>query len=113
MNVASNAGLMGQAYMLPYVTSKHAVIGLTRTLALEFGRRDVRINAVCPGDTETPLLRQFIPPEGIDLDLIMRNSLLKERAQPEDIVSMICFVASDEARFVNGAILSVDGGATA
>ena len=113
VNVASNAGLRGQAYMLPYVTSKHAVIGLTRTLAIEFGRRGVRVNAVCPGGTETPLLEQFMPPKGIDYELLGRSSLIEERCQPEDIARMICFTASDEARLVNGAIQSVDGGATA
>lgn len=113
VNVASTAGLRGQAYMLPYVTSKHAVIGLTRTLAIEFGRRGVRVNAVWPGGTETPLLQQFMPPKGIDYELLGRTSLIEERCQPEDIARMICFTASDEARLVNGAIQSVDGGATA
>lgn len=113
VNVASNAGLRGQAYMLAYVTSKHAVIGLTRTLALEFGRQGVRTNAVCPGGTDTPLLRQFIPPKGIDYDLIERTSLVEERGTPEDIAGLICFAASDEGKRMNGSILSIDGGATA
>lgn len=113
VNVASTAGLRGQAYMLPYVASKHAVIGLTRTLAIEFARHGVRVNAVCPGGTETPLLRQFMPPKGIDYELLERTSLIEEKCKPEDIARMICFTASDEARLVNGAIQSVDGGATA
>ena len=113
VNVASNAGLRGQAYMLPYVASKHAVIGLTRTLAIEFARKGVRVNAVCPGGTDTPMLMNFIPPEGIDNELIARTSLLEERCKPDDIAAMICFTASDEARFVNGAIQTVDGGASA
>jgi len=54
-----------------------------------------------------------MPPEGIDYDLLARTSLIEERCKPEDIARMICFTASDEARLVNGAIQSVDGGATA
>ena len=67
VNIASNAGLRGQAYMLAYSTSKHAVIGLTRTLALEFAHQGVRVNAICPGGTETPLPRAVHAAEGHQL----------------------------------------------
>jgi NAD(P)-dependent dehydrogenase (short-subunit alcohol dehydrogenase family) len=97
----------------PYVPSKHAFIGLTRTLAIEFARHGVRVNAVCPGGTETRLLRQFKPTKGIDYNLLERTFLIEERCKPEDIARMICFIESDEARLVNGAMQSVGGGATA
>ena len=113
VNVASTAGMKGQAYMLAYVASKHAVVGLTKTLAVEFARRGVRINAVCPGSTDTPLLKQFMPPKGVDFDLLMRSGLIEDRCDPEDIARMICFTASHDARFINGALQTVDGGSTA
>lgn len=113
VNVASTAGLQGQAYMASYVASKHAVIGLTKTLALEFGREGVRVNAVCPGGTKTAFLKGFRMDETIDLNLIARTSLLEEMAEPGDMAASICFLASDDARFANGAILSVDGGTVA
>lgn len=111
VNISSTAGLIGQAYMAAYCTSKHAVVGLTRTMALEFGRKGIRINAICPGGTNTPFLAGFADmPEDLELDLIARISLIPEMAEPEDIANSVCYLASDEAKFINGAILSIDGG---
>lgn len=113
VNVASTAGLMGQAYMAAYTASKHALVGLTKSMAVEFGRQGLRVNAVCPGGTATPFLATFAVPEGADPELISRLSLRPDYAAPEHIANMICFAASDEAEFVNGALLSVDGGTVA
>jgi meso-butanediol dehydrogenase/(S,S)-butanediol dehydrogenase/diacetyl reductase len=113
INVASTAGVQGQAYMSSYVASKHALIGLTKTMALEFGRQGLRVNAVCPGGTKTAFLKGFQIDETIDLSLLSRSGLLEEMAEPEDMAHSICFLASSEARFANGAILSVDGGSVA
>jgi len=111
VNIASTAGLIGQAYMAAYCASKHAVVGLTRTMALEFGRKGIRINAICPGGTNTPFLAAFADmPEDVELDLIARISLLPEMAEPEDIANSVCYLASDESKFINGALLSIDGG---
>jgi meso-butanediol dehydrogenase/(S,S)-butanediol dehydrogenase/diacetyl reductase len=113
INVASTAGLQGQAYMSSYVASKHALVGLTKTMALEFGRQGLRVNAVCPGGTKTAFLKGFRITEDIDMSLLSRTGLLEEMAEPEDMAHSICFLASAEARFANGAILSVDGGTVA
>ncbi len=113
VNISSTAGLMGQAYMAAYCASKHALVGLTRCMAVEFGRKGLRVNAICPGGTKTAFLDGFQLPEGADMDLLMRASLLPEYAEPEDIANSVCFVASEEARFINGALLSVDGGVVA
>ncbi len=113
VNVASTAGVMGQAYMSAYVASKHAVVGLTKTMALEFGRQGLRVNAVCPGTTRTAFLNGFQIDDSIDMSLIERTGLIEEMAEAEDMAHSICFLASDEARFTNGALLSVDGGCTA
>ncbi|MCB1630357.1 MAG: SDR family oxidoreductase [Pseudomonadales bacterium] len=113
VNVASTAGLIGQAYMATYTASKHALVGLTKSMALEFGRKGLRVNAVCPGGTTTPFLQAFAIPPNAEMDLIGRVQLLPDYAAPEDIAHMICFTASDEAKFVNGALLSVDGGTVA
>lgn len=113
VNVASTAGLMGQAYMAAYTASKHALVGLTKSMAVEFGRQGLRVNAVCPGGTATPFLATFAVPQGADPELISRLSLRPDYAAPEHIANMICFAASEEAEFVNGALLSVDGGTVA
>lgn len=82
-------------------------------VALEFGRQGLRVNAVCPGTTRTAFLKSFKIDEDIDMSLISRTGLLDEMAEAKDMADSICFLASDEARFSNGAILSVDGGSTA
>lgn len=113
VNVVSTAGLMGQAYMAAYTASKHALVGLTRAMAVEFGRKGIRINAVCPGGTATPFLQHFAVPENAEVDLIARLMLRPDYAAPEDIANTICFVASAEAEFVNGSLISVNGGVVA
>ncbi len=113
VNISSTAGLIGQAYMSSYVASKHALIGLTKTMALEFGRQGLRVNAICPGGTNTQFLAGFKLPKDCDVDLLSRAGFLAEFAEPDDIADMVCFIASDEAKFVNGGILSVDGGVVA
>lgn len=113
VNIASTAGMIGQAYVAAYCASKHGVVGLTRALAIEFARKGVRVNAVCPGGTNTNIIGGFAPPEGANMHLVMRAMLQDELADPADIAAMIAYVASDEARYVNGAVLAVDGGITA
>ncbi len=113
VNVASTAGLIGQAYVAAYCASKHGVVGLTRALAIEFGRKGIRVNAVCPGGTNTNIIGGFAPPEGANMHLVMRAMLQDALAEPEEIAGLIAYVGSDEARYVNGAVVAIDGGITA
>ncbi|MAE95769.1 MAG: short-chain dehydrogenase [Deltaproteobacteria bacterium] len=113
VNMASAAGLTGQVYTSVYAASKAAVVSLTKSMALEFAKRGVRVNAVCPGGVITPMSRAFQPPEGADLQLFARVIPLIEPAQPEEIASAVAYLASDEARFVTGTAFSIDGGQTA
>jgi meso-butanediol dehydrogenase / (S,S)-butanediol dehydrogenase / diacetyl reductase len=113
LNLASTAGLIGQAYVAAYCASKHALVGLTRALAIELGRQGVRFNAVCPGGVNTGLLSEFVPPEGASMSLVSRSFLTRDMQEPESVAAMIAYVCSDEAYYVNGAILSIDGGTTA
>jgi meso-butanediol dehydrogenase / (S,S)-butanediol dehydrogenase / diacetyl reductase len=113
VNIGSTAGLNGHAYMTGYCASKHAIIGLTRSMAVEFGKQGLRINAVCPGGVNTGIAQGQIWPEDLDPALMARLQLSSAIAQPEDMANLICFVASSEASFINGAIMSADSGATA
>jgi NAD(P)-dependent dehydrogenase (short-subunit alcohol dehydrogenase family) len=111
VNIASVAGLMGVADRVAYNASKHGLIGLTRTLAVEWGGRGVRVNAVCPGwvKTEMDVASQHSGAYG-DTD-ITEHVPLGRFAEPDDIAQAVVYLA-DPARsaFVNGAALSVDGG---
>jgi NAD(P)-dependent dehydrogenase (short-subunit alcohol dehydrogenase family) len=113
VNIASNAGLMGQPYSAAYCASKGGVVQLTRALADEYIRRGVRVNAVAPGSITTPLQNAFRQlPEGADSMLIAKLRSPLGSSRPEEIAALIAFVASDEARFMTGSIVSIDGGLT-
>jgi NAD(P)-dependent dehydrogenase (short-subunit alcohol dehydrogenase family) len=113
VNIASTAGLQGQAYQAAYCASKHGVVGITRALAIEYGRKGLRVNAVCPGGTDTGILAGFAPPEGANLKLMLRAMLLDGNHPPEGIAALVAYLLSDEATFVNGAAVAIDGGITA
>jgi meso-butanediol dehydrogenase/(S,S)-butanediol dehydrogenase/diacetyl reductase len=113
VNMASAAGIKGQAYTLPYSATKAAVISLTKCLALEYGKRGLRAVAVAPGGVKTALTAQTKFPEGADMTLIHKMMPLSPLAEPEEIAAAVAYLASDEARFVNGAVLSIDGAQTA
>lgn len=121
--ISSGAGLMGMANIGEYVASKHAVIGLMKTLAIENGQHEIRVNAVCPGTVRTPMFdnptnrRLFRPdleePTFEDtLDGLRGLSLFPSRPilQPEDISEGVLWLASDEARYVTGVALPIDLG---
>lgn len=111
INIASVAGLAGIADRAAYNTSKHGLIGLTRTLAVEWGGRGVRVNAVCPGWVKTPM-DDASQSEGAYGDTDITDHVPMGRfATPEDIAQAVAFLADPErSGFVNGAALSVDGG---
>lgn len=115
VNMASAAGLVGVPFNAAYTASKHGVVGLTRALALEFSKAGVRINAVCPGGVETPMLQQAMP-GNIDLEMVMRSASWLDDgalATPQEVAEVVAFLASEQARRMTGVALSVDGGQTA
>ena len=111
--MSSSAGLVGQAYNSAYCATKAAVLMFGKSLALEYGKRGVRVNSVCPGFVKTPLTQGFNVPEGVDMDLMAKLMPLVDSADPAEIAAAVAYLASDEARFVNGIALPVDGGQTA
>ncbi|NDB15643.1 MAG: SDR family oxidoreductase [Gammaproteobacteria bacterium] len=113
VNVASVAGLRAVAHRSAYNTSKHGLIGLTRTLAAEWGARGVRVNAVCPGWIKTEM-DEADQGSGnyTDADIVDRVPMARF-AKPEDIAAAIVFLADERSGFINGVSLPVDGGWTA
>jgi NAD(P)-dependent dehydrogenase (short-subunit alcohol dehydrogenase family) len=113
VNVASNAGLMGQAYTVVYCMTKGAVVQLTRALAMEFVKTKLRVNAIAPSGIQTTLSDNFHIPSDVDGSLMRPYMGFRPMGTADDIAAMFAFVASDEARSVHGAILAVDRGVTA
>ena len=113
VNIASNAGLMGQAYTVAYSATKGAVVNMTRALAMEFIKQPIRINAIAPGGVDTAMTRNYSMPEDLDFSLMQRYIGFRDMADPAELANVIAFVASDEASRIHGAIIPVDGGLTA
>jgi len=113
VNTASMAGLRGLPMMHPYTATKHAVVGLTRSVALEYAQAGLRINCICPGAIETPMLRGLTDGNPAVLQAFTDYTPVKRFADPAEIGEMAAWLLSDAASFVTGQAIAVDGGATA
>ena len=114
VNTASTAGVMGQPFSAAYCASKGGVVLLTQALATEYIRRNIRVNAVAPGGIQTPIIKDFSQlPEGADFTLLQKITLPDNMwGEPEEVAGVFAFLASDEARYVNGSVYKIDGGLT-
>lgn len=113
VNTASTAGLMGQPYSAAYCASKGGVVMLTKALAAEYIKRGVRINAIAPGGVDTPIINSFALPDEADFKLLAKLMTPMGYAQPDELASLFAYVASDEARYMTGSVVAMDGGITA
>jgi len=116
INVASEAGLVGIAGQVAYNVSKAGVISLTKSMAVDFGRKGIRVNAICPGTTETPLVKNALKrskdPEE-ERRKLEECRPLNRLGRPEEIAAAILAMASDNLGYATGSVLSIDGGYTA
>lgn len=110
VNVGSLASTEGQAYSAGYCAAKHGLIGLTRSLALEYIKSPLRINAVCPGGMDTPQVQNISFPADVDFELVMRSAGSRGMMPAEDVADVIAFMASDQARAIHGAVTMADAG---
>ncbi|HVN52323.1 MAG TPA: SDR family oxidoreductase [Acidimicrobiales bacterium] len=113
VNIASNAGLQGVPYSAVYCMSKGGVVQLTRSLAVEYLKTRLRVNAIAPAGTNTNLARGVSFPSDIDMDLTARMAGFRGLADPDEVAALFAFLASDEARSITGAIYTLDNGLTA
>jgi NAD(P)-dependent dehydrogenase (short-subunit alcohol dehydrogenase family) len=110
VNVASLAGLKASGNNLSYSASKFAVVGMTKSAALEYGSKNIRINAVCPGYTHSALLDQLLSARPDMGDLLKRHIPMKRFGEANEIAEGICWLASDSSKFMTGQTLTLDGG---
>ncbi|TCP31558.1 NAD(P)-dependent dehydrogenase (short-subunit alcohol dehydrogenase family) [Scopulibacillus darangshiensis] len=106
INTASAAGIHSEPYLGGYSASKHGVVGLTKTAAVEYGPKGIRVNAVCPGGVVTNMTKDM------DMSNPEQNGPLRRPASPDEIANVVSFIASDEASYMNGSIVTIDGGLT-
>lgn len=113
VNTASVAGLVGAPYMPAYCASKHGVVGLTKAAAAEYGRNKIRVNAVCPGVINTPMMERAFEADPRRRPQMERVHLLKRVGEPHEVADAVLWLCSDAASFVTGHPMAVDGGLTA
>jgi NAD(P)-dependent dehydrogenase (short-subunit alcohol dehydrogenase family) len=113
VNVSSVQALASQQNVLAYTVSKHGLIGLTRSMAMDFAKDNIRVNAVCPGTVDTPMLKAAAAldpnPQSV-YDACKAMHPIGRIAQPEEIAEVVAFLAHESSSFVTGAVWTVDGG---
>lgn len=110
VNTASVAGLVGAGGLAPYVASKHGVIGLTKTAALEYATSGIRVNAVCPGVIQTPMLDRLAAARPGVVEALLAVKPMGRLGSPDEVAAAVVWLCSDAASFTTGHALTVDGG---
>jgi NAD(P)-dependent dehydrogenase (short-subunit alcohol dehydrogenase family) len=117
VHCSSGWGLVGGAKAVAYCAAKGGMVAMTKAMAIDHGPQGIRVNAVCPGDTDTPMEREDARNQGLTWDEFVRRAVegraIARMATPEEIARAVLFLASDESSFVTGAALPVDGGGVA
>ncbi len=113
VNTSSTAGLVGQATVGTYSATKHGIAGITKTIAAEYGNEGIRANAISPGTTETPMVKEYRKKNPEAVEAAVAPVPQKRLGQPEEIAALVAFLLGEEANYINGAVVPIDGGFTA
>ena len=113
VNTASVAGLVGTRGGVAYCASKHGVVGMTKCAALDFSKKKIRVNAVCPGLIKTPMLEHMAEITGVSVEAYANQEPVGRLGEPREIGDTVAFLLSEDSSFITGVALPVDGGWTA
>lgn len=107
INISSIAGIRGAKGLAPYAASKHGIIGLTKTAAIEYADKNIKINAICPWIIETPMIQNMAIEE---LQQSALNNPMKRIGQPEEVANLVMWLCSENCTFITGQAINIDGG---
>ena len=113
VNTASAAGIRSAPRMGAYAASKHAVVGMTKTAASEYGKYGIRINAICPTVIETPMGDSYMSVNEDLRQMMLKSVPMRRFGQAEEVARTICWLCSEDASYLNGVALPIDGGSNA
>ncbi len=113
VNTSSTAGLVGQDGVVSYSATKHGIVGITKSIAAEYANQGIQINAVAPGSTETPMVKQYREANPELFKTVSAGIPQRRLGQPEEVAELVAFLLMSEAKYINGAVVPIDGGFTA
>ncbi|WP_369876950.1 SDR family NAD(P)-dependent oxidoreductase [Alkalicoccobacillus gibsonii] len=113
VNTSSTAGLVGQETVGSYSATKHGIVGITKTIAVEYAREGIQVNAISPGTTETPMVAEYRKANSEQVESVLAAIPQRRLGKPEEVAELVCFLLNGEAKYINGAVIPIDGGFTA
>lgn len=113
VNTSSTAGVVGQETVGSYSATKHGIVGITKTIAAEYAREGIQINAIAPGTTETPMVKSYRENHPEVFENVVAGIPQRRIGQPEEIAELVAFLLNGQAKYINGVVVPIDGGFTA
>ncbi|WP_027964103.1 SDR family NAD(P)-dependent oxidoreductase [Halalkalibacillus halophilus] len=112
VNMASSAGVMGQATVVTYSATKHGVVGMTKSMVAEYAKDGLRVNAIAPGPTETPMVKKYFEDNPEMKESSEQGIPQKRLGTPEEVAELVTFLLTSDAHYINGDVIRIDGGFT-
>lgn len=112
VNTASSAGVIGQDTVVTYSATKHGIVGLTKSLVAEYAKDGLRVNAIAPGPTETPMVKAYFEANPEMKENAANGIPQKRLGTPEEVAELVTFLLTSKAQYINGEVISIDGGFT-